>query len=350
MAREFLGGQSPRQGAGRRAVTRADVAQLAGVSTAVVSYVLNEGPRPVAPDTAQRVREAVALLGYRPNASARALRRGRTETIGLILGDSLNPFFTEYTSELTKAAALRGEALLVRDSRQDETLEARIVEQLIERQVDGLLFASPYASAVRVHSLQAAGIPSVLIDSPGPVPGRLSLGPAAREGTEELVDHLVAHGRQRIALVIGDRGFGHPDPRELGWQFAQQRAHLEPGPVVRVPFSREGGYAAGRQLARASERIDAVFASNDLQAAGVLRALHEAGLGIPDQVAVVSFDGTRESEFCWPPLTVAHQDLPRMAEIAIDLLHSPIDSSGHHVRVPTTLITRASCGCGQVGP
>ena len=338
--------QRPRVlGSVRRPVTRADVAQLAGVSTAVVSYVLNDGPRPVAPRTAERVRQAVALLGYRPNASARALRRGRTETIGLILGDSLNPLFTEYTSQLTKAAAMRGEALLIRDSRQDATVEAQIVEQLIDRQVDGLLFASPYSSSVNPHALRAAGIPSVLIDCPGPVPGRLSVGPAAQEGAERLVDHLIEHGRGRIALVVGERGFGHPDPRELGWQFAQHRSQLRPGPVIRVPFTREGGYTAGRQLTRAGEGVDAVFASNDLQAAGVLRALHEGGARVPDDIAVVSFDGTRESEFCWPPLTVAQQDLPRMAEVAIDLLHSEPDAPGRHVRVPTTLVTRASCGC-----
>ncbi|MGB7963943.1 MAG: LacI family DNA-binding transcriptional regulator [Propionicimonas sp.] len=334
-----------RAGRIRSAVTREDVAQLAGVSTAVVSYVVNNGPRPVAPNTAKRVREAMDLLGYRPNASARALRRGKTETIGLVLGDSLNPFFTQYTFELVKAAAERGMRLLIGDSRQDEQLESEIVDEMIERQVDGLLFATPYSRVDTTGGPHAAGIPTVLIDCPGPIAGQRTVGSAATPGAQGLVRHLVDHGRRRIGLVIGDKGFGNPDPRKHGWRLALRAAGLAEGPIATAPFTREGGYASGLALLHSGFDIDAVFASNDLQAIGLVRALHEHGVRIPEDLAVVSFDGTKESEYCWPPLTVAQQDLTTLAAAAVDLLTTPRIDRGTHIEVPTILRIRASCGC-----
>ncbi len=318
---------------------------MAGVSTAVVSYVVNDGPRPVAAATAVRVREAMELLGYRPNASARALRLGKTHTLGLVMADALNPFFSEYTSALVKAADARGWRLLIADSRQDESDEAEIVEEFVARQVDGLLFASSFARFERSRTLQAAGIPTVLIDCPGPVPGRRTVGTNAGGAAENLVTHLVEHGRSRIGLIVGDHGFGNPDPRERGWRRALRAAGLADGPMIRVPFSREGGYAGGMALLEQDPDIDAVFASSDLQGIGLVRALHERGMRIPQDVAVVSFDGTKESEFCWPPLTVARQRLPELAAAAIALMDTPDLASGTHVQLEADLILRESCGC-----
>jgi len=333
----------------RRSVTRSDVAKLAGVSTAVVSYVVNDGPRPVAAQTARRVRDAMEKLGYVPNASARALRRGKTETIGLIIGDSLNPFFVQYTFELVTAAASRGKQILIGDSRQSAKVEKEIVDELVARQVDGLLFASPFASH---YSAEALGIPTVLIDWPGPIPGKLTVGSAAEAGAQEVVDHLVSHGRQRVGLIIGDHGFGDPDPRERGWRTSLAAAGLKAGPIARVPFSREGGYGAALALLDAEPGLDALFASNDLQAIGALRALNERGARVPDDVAVASFDGTKESEFSWPPLTVAKQQLDLLAAGAMDLLELPLTGTGTHVQIDTVLVRRRSCGCddGRVEP
>lgn len=334
-----------RPGPRRAPVTRADVARLAGVSTAVVSYVVNDGPRPVAAATAVRVKDAMELLGYRPNASARALRLGRTHTLGLVMADALNPFFAEYTSELVKAADARGWRLLIADSRQDEAEAAAIVEEFVARQVDGLLFASTFARFERSRTLQAAGIPTVLIDCPGPVPGRRTVGTDAGGAAELLVTHLLEHGRRRIGLIVGDHGFGNPDPRERGWRRALRSAGLADGPIIRVPFSREGGYAGGHALLEQEPGIDAVFASADLQGVGLVRALHERGVRIPGDVAVVTFDGTEESEFCWPPLTVARQRLPELAAAAIALMDTPDLASGTHVQLEADLILRESCGC-----
>lgn len=331
---------------GRRApATRADVAKLAGVSTAVVSYVVNNGPRPVAPATAERVREAMSLLGYRPNASARALRRGTTELLGLVVADGLNPYFVEYTAELVKAAAQLGKRILIADSFQDERAETAIVDDLVSRQVDGLLFASAFARFDRSRVFQSADIPTVLIDCPGPVPGRRTVGSDAVGAAEMLVNHLLEHGRRRIGMVIGEGGFGDPDPREQGWRRALRAAGLSDGAIVRVPWSREGGYAGAAALLDRDPTLDAVFASNDQQAIGLLRALHERRVGVPDDIAVVSFDGTKESEFAWPSLTVARQPLPELAAAALALLDQPATARGVHRQFQTELVRRASCGC-----
>ena len=326
----------------RRAVTRADVARLAGVSTAVVSYVVNDGPRPVADHTAERVRAAMEKLGYIPNASARALRRGRTETLGLLIADSLNPFFVQYAFELVTAAAARGMRVLIGESREDMAQERIMLEELVARQVDGLLLASSFSRHPESLGLP---VPTVLIDCPGPVPGRLTVGSSAEKAAEELVAHLISHGRRRVGLIIGAHGFGNPDPRERGWRRALRSAGLDDGTIVRVPFSREGGYSGGFALLEQDPQVDAVFASSDLQGVGLVRSLHQQGVRMPEDVAIVTFDGTKESEFCWPPLTVAKQPLAKLAAAAISLLDAPDVASGTHVQLEASIVFRQSCGC-----
>jgi LacI family transcriptional regulator len=329
----------------RASATRADVARLAGVSTAVVSYVVNNGPRPVAAATAARVREAMELLGYLPNASARALRLGTTGTLGLVVTDSMNPYFVEYTAELVKAASRLGKRILIADTFQDEEAEEAIIDDLVSRQVDGLLFASAFARFDRSRLFPSAEPPIVLIDCPGPVPGRRTVGSDAGGAAHMLVNHLLEHGRRRIGMILGHGGFGDPDPRERGWRRALRAAGLPDGALVRVPWSREGGYAGAAALLASDPDLDAVFASNDQQAIGLLRALHERGVRVPEDVAVVSFDGTKESEFTWPSLTVARQPLPELAAAALALLDEPVPAGGIHRQFATELVRRNSCGC-----
>lgn len=219
-----------------------------------------------------------------------------------------------------------------------------MISELVSRQVDGLLLASSYS---RFSSSTGLSVPTVLIDSPGPVPGRLTVGSAAEAAAQEVVTHLVSHGRRRVGLIIGAHGFGNPDPRERGWRTALAIAGLEPGPIARVPFSREGGYAGVAELLAQDPTVDAIFTSNDLQGIGALLALNTRGISVPGQIAMGAFDGTKESEFCWPPMTVAQQQLTLLAAAAIDLVDSDPPGVGHHVEIPTQLIRRASCGCGN---
>lgn len=327
----------------RRPVTRGDVARYAGVSTAVVSYVVNNGPRPVAPETAERVREAMELLQYRPNLSARALKSGTSHTLGLILADTLNPHCVEMSFAVTQAAAETGHRVLVADSRGDAACERALVDDLLARQVDGLVFASTFGRVDPLADVRSIGVPVVLLDCPGPIPGRATVGPAARQGVETLVRHLAeTHGRRSIALVIGRDGFGDPDPRELGWIEELARLGLPRGPVVRGGWGRESGHLAGLELLGHRPMPDAVVAASDRLALGLLRALHEAGVDVPGQVAVVSFDGTHESAYSWPPLTCVRQPCDLMGRLVLDLIDDP--APGHREFV-MDLVIRSSCGC-----
>ncbi|MET7278078.1 LacI family DNA-binding transcriptional regulator [Kribbella sp. NPDC005582] len=311
-------------------VTRNDVARYAGVSTAVVSYVVNDGPRAVSPQARERVLEAIRVLGYRPNATARALRTGSTQTFGLITPDGGNPLFAELAKAIDKAAAERGYVVLQTSADGDPETERTKVAQLLARQVSGLVLVTP----AEAPDLGGADVPVVVVNRL--LPGVSSVRPRYREGARRAVEHLLWHGHTRIALVIGGRG-----ERERGWRDALRAAGLEDGPVVRVAFSREGGYAAGQELI--AQRPTAVFASSDLQAIGVLRAVREAGLRVPEDVAVVAFDGTAEAEYCWPPLTVVRQPVERMAaEVVRQLVEGTV---GRPTAYPTELIIRKSCGC-----
>ncbi|MFC6158551.1 LacI family DNA-binding transcriptional regulator [Kribbella jiaozuonensis] len=316
-------------------VTRNDVAEYAGVSTAVVSYVVNEGPRKVAPETRERVLEAIRVLGYRPNATARALRMGTTRTFGLITPDGGNPLFAELAKAIDREAASRGYVVLQTSTDGDPATERAKIAELLVRQVSGLLLVAPHEDP----DLTDAEVPAIAINRV--LPTVSSVRPTYREGARQGVEHLISHGHQVIGLVIG--GTGHPE-RELGWQDALESAGLPRGPIARAAFSREGGYAAAHRLLETVPRPTAIFASSDLQAIGVLRALHESGLHVPEDIAVVAFDGTPETEYTWPPLTVVRQPLELVAQEAVRRLIEG-EQSIEALTLPTQLILRRSCGC-----
>jgi LacI family transcriptional regulator len=314
-------------------VTRNDVAEYAGVSTAVVSYVVNEGPRKVAPETRNRVLEAIRVLGYRPNATARALRMGTTRTFGLITPDGGNPLFAELAKAIDKAAAARGYVVLQTSADGDPATERAKIAELLARQVSGLLLVAPTEDP----ELTDAEVPAIALNRV--LPTISSVRPAYREGARQGVEHLIGHGHRTIGLVVG--GDGHSE-RELGWRDALDAAGLPEGPIARTTFSRKGGYLAAQSLLPA--RPTAIFASSDLQAIGVLRALHESGLRVPEDIAIAAFDGTPETEYAWPPLTVVRQPLEELAREAVRRLIEG-EESVEALTFPTDLILRRSCGC-----
>lgn len=328
----------------RAAVTRQDVAELAGVSSAVVSYVVNSGPRNVAPATRDRVLSAIQQLQYRPNATARALKRGVSEIIGLVISDNTNPYFAEFARAIERVAAARGLAVIFINSAESHDHETELVGKMLSRQVDGLLWASNDDSP-DVAAVQASGTSLVLLDRARHMDGVASLGVNFREASRVAVDHLIGHGHDTVALICGDATGASTTDRQAGWADALDAAGLAKGPVVYEQFTREGGYAAGKVLLQMDARPTAVYVTSDLQAVGLLRALHEHGVLVPDDIAVVTFDGSVESEFTWPPLTAMHQPVEDMARTAIDALTSPSNAGGGHTAFVADLVIRESCGC-----
>ncbi|HET9648917.1 MAG TPA: LacI family DNA-binding transcriptional regulator [Microlunatus sp.] len=329
--------------ASNRPVTLADVARYAGVSTAVVSYVINDGPRPVAPATAERVREAVTRLGYRPNSHARALMSGKTGILGLIHPGTANPFFGEYSDVVYTVAAGHDTALLMASSAGDAAVERSLIDSLARRNVDGIIVMTSMTRA-DVAEIRDPGIPMLFVNCPFPVPGYRSIGPDALDGSRRIVDHLLdVHGHSSVALIAGETGDIGPDDRERGWQDALRTHRVGEAPSVRTSFSLDGGYDAARQLLRRTDRPTAIFTSSDQLAYGALHAIHDHGLRIPEDVAVVGFDGTAESAHTWPPLTLVRQPLETMATVAVENMLGSLPRL--HTLYEMTMIIRRSCGC-----
>lgn len=332
----------------RGQVTRSDVARYAGVSSAVVSYVVNGGPRPVAPATAERVLDAIRILGYRPNASARALRTGSTKLLGLVVPEISNLLFAEMAVAIESAAARRGFAVLLTSTEGDPETERRHIANLTARQIDGLLLMTAM-SRPDLAGLPLIGVPTVLLDTFTEIPGFASVGLDALGGAYEGVSHLIGHGHRSVALVIGGGGAPGGELRERGWLKATRAAGLPDGPIARQPWSRAGGYQAGQALFGGTSGPSAVFVSSDIQAIGLLLALNEMGLRIPEDVAIISFDGTQASEYTYPKLTVVRQPVEAMAIDAVDRVLMPVGEQGQEriVHRPQ-LVIRRSCGCSEV--
>jgi LacI family transcriptional regulator len=322
--------------------TRNDVARLAGVSTAVVSYVLN-GSKRVSPEAAAKVNDAVAMLGYQPNQAARALRLGSPEMLGIVIPDATNPFFAHLTHEVELAAEERGFALLAANADGSPDRERRLVAKFASRRVDGMLLSSTLAHP-DVRALLPHDMPFVLLNQYDDMLDVHTIGVDLHEGARLGVEHLASHGHQTVGLVSGTTAGGNLDPREAGWRSAVDELGLTPGPIVREPFTMSGGYAAGRWLVETNTVPPALFVSSDQMAIGLLRALHEARIRVPDDVAIVSFDGTRDGEFSWPPLTTIAQPVKQMARAAVAALIDTGEGESKQLFTPT-LVRRASCGC-----
>lgn len=340
-------------------ITRDDVARMAGVSSAVVSYVVNGGPRAVSPANEAKVRQAIKALGYRPNAAARALALGSSEMLAMIIPDALNPFFASLARAVENAAAERGYTLLLADSQGSPRTERRLIKNFAARRVDGLFLWSELSDP-DLMDLEQADIPVVLLNhstdlatagSPAVMKhgagnrGANSVGVAFQDGARMAVEHLISHSHERIGLVMGTNAGGELDAREVGWHQGIQDAGLSAGPIVRVPFTREGGYRAGQELLARSERPTAVFVSSDQQAVGLLCALQEGGLRVPEDLAVFSFDGSPESEYSWPRLSTVAQPVKDMAEAALEALLAPPGQETQTNIFPAELVLRTSCGC-----
>lgn len=325
--------------------TRADVARHAGVSAAVVSYVLNGGPRPVAPGTRDRVLHAVDELAYRPNAVARALRLRKTHTFGLLVPDISNPYFAELAKALEDEAFARGYALLLANSSDNPAREAAQLRTLIDRQVDGLIVISSSPNP-DLSTAIAAAVPLILLDragADGPYP---TVVVDNRGGAHTAVDHLIEHGRRRIACISGPQELPAAAERHAGWHDATTHHRPSANLSLQVPFTRQDGFLAAHQLLTQRPRPDALLACSDLQGIGALHACYQLGLTVPNDIAIIAFDGTQESEYTDPPLTVIRQPTTAIAADAITkILTSRADTPPTHTVHNYELVLRRSCGC-----
>lgn len=324
-----------------------DVAARAGTSTAVVSYVLNDGPRPVAPATRARVLDAVADLGYRRNNLARALRANRTGTIGLVVPDLAKPFFAELVRAVEDAAFTRGFRLLVGSAHFDAGREGEQLQALLDARVDAILLAPSQDPAPAVTPLRRAGIPYVLVHRTHP--GTAGVAGDDTDAGRQAAAHLLGHGHHHIALLGAGTG---DDPVSLRARGADAVLAEHDRPVSRLacpfPNLRDDAYLATRALLASHPQVTAICATTDEHALGALRAATEAGRRTGDDLALVSIDGTALAAYLTPALTAVTTPFDAIGTDAIDTILNPTSTPTIR-RHPLTLTTRRSCGCRPTG-
>lgn len=340
-------------------VTRADVAAAAGVSPAVVSYVLNNGPRPVAPDTRKRVEVAIRALGYRPDAVAAALRRGKSRMVGLLTSSPTNPFFAEQSMAFVDAAVERGQAMAIGISDQPFSRGRMFLRSLADHRIDGVIVAVDGAPSGHAAELRRMTVVAMSRDAAAAVDEGVPVVTFDHAHAAQLAtEHLVQHGHTSIACVAGPWQLQTSDERVEGWRAGCERLGIfaSEALVERAEFTADGGRLAMMKLLGphprhpSSRRPTAVFVSSDIQAFGALQACAQLGLRVPDDVAIVSIDGTAMARLANPSLSTVRQPQRDLADAALDVLaqrqrgENPTDLT---VRIPGNLVVARSCGCTE---
>ena len=304
------------------AVTLKDVAAIAGVSVKTVSNVVN-GYDFVKADNRRRVEEALAATGYRPNIGARNLRRGRTGFVALVVPDLAIPYFGELAALVISAARQRDWNVLIEQTQGVRERERASLAGLGPHMIDGAI-VSPEALQAGDFDQLAPGLPVVLLGEHAVDLELDHVGIDNVLAARNAVDHLVGLGRNRIAAIGENRRRGTAALRMAGYRAALHAAGLPaPDDLVAAAdtYHRRDGADAMRRLLARPEPPDAVFCFNDLLAVGALRAVVEAGLRVPEDVAVVGFDGSEEGAYSLPSLTTIAPDKAAIASAAVDLLH-----------------------------
>jgi DNA-binding LacI/PurR family transcriptional regulator len=339
-----------------------DVAALAGVSVKTVSNVVS-GSTYVAPPTRERVERALADLDYRPNLSARNLRRGRTGVIALALPELDAPYFAELARFVIAAAAERGWTVLIDQTDGLPEREHEVLQGIREQLIDGLIF-SPVAVGREELGARTDVTPLVLLGE------RILDGPTHhvaidnQRAAREMTEHLIALGHTRIA-AIGAQDNPAANTARLrltGYRQALAAAGLAARDLLEPrieSYHRADGAAAMRGLLALDEPPQAVFCFNDLLALGALRSALAAGLRVPGDIAIAGFDDIEDGRYSTPTLTTISPDKERIARLAVELLDTRI-SGGRASRVPVgnrevevgfTLLTREStAGRRAAGP
>jgi LacI family transcriptional regulator, galactose operon repressor len=330
------------------------VAKLAGVSVSTVSHVVN-GTRPVRPETSARVRAAVAAVGYHPDGIARALRRSQTDCIGLVVIDTGQAGFAEMIHGVEREASRAGFTLLLADSAEDLDRQLASVSALIERRVDGLLLAQVSRTPQSLlESLVGRGVRVVLIDRLS-TPDFDQVGVDTVEPMKTLVRHLIGRGHARIALIAGDDAIPTLHERREGYLegLAESPDGRERLPIVEEVMSPAEARQAVHRLFGQPQPPTALVAASQVIAVGVLQALADRKLRIPEDVAMVVFDDFPHADLFAPRLTSVVQPNVTMGCEAVRLLIRRIerpDAPHRTIRLKAEIAHRESCGCPPGAP
>jgi LacI family transcriptional regulator len=311
-------------------VTLQDVASLAGVSAKTVSRVVNKQGE-IKETTRQRIQAAIDELGYRPNIVARSLIHQRTNTLAVVAWgiDYFGP--SRMMIGIQQQADDLGYSLflsLVRDPEDHD--QERVLDALLARRVDGILWAVPEVGDNRawLSPGRLEGLPPMIFLSMAAQPGLTIVAVDNQSGSRQATQHLINQGRRRIGIITGPMAWWEARERYAGWRSTLSEAGLPAADssVVESYWSAADGERAMQQLLEQAPDLDAVYASSDQIALGALGTIHAAGRSVPQNIAIVGFDNMPEAAYFWPPLTTVYQKLAHVGRTAVQQLHQMIEA------------------------
>lgn len=322
-----------------------EIAEMANVSTATVSKVLNGKDKYISEKTRRRILEIVEREGYIPNGIAKSLKIKKTKTIGLIMPDVMNPFFAELARGAEDAAEERGYIVIICNSDNRISKEEKYLHILQEKMVDGIIMTA--SESLTSQTIEKCNIPIVLVDRDIEVDkplGHITVN--NEEGTFMATSHLIKKGCKNIGFISSqivnklskERLEGYKRAlKEHGFPVDEDRIYLE-------KFNVESGYRGVRHLLDKGQ-IDGICCGNDLIAIGAIRALKEQGIKIPDEVKVIGFDNISISKYIDPPLTTIAQPIYKIGQEAVKMLLSIINKEGINLNkvLNVELVERGSC-------
>ena len=325
-------------------LTYTQIAREAGVSEATVSRVLN-GDERVDPERARRVRETVAKLGYKKNRAASALASGRTGLVAVVIDDDLSvfadPFWALVTSGITRVITANNmQTLLLVGS--SGTPRGTLSSYLHGGGVDGAIFFQVHNEDV-IHELHRDGLPIVMAGTPDRHLEFLHADTDNVGGAKQATQHLVDRGHVKIATITGDVKASAGLQRLNGFKEVHRNLgrELNPSLIAHGDYTHDSGVAAMNKLLDENEKIDAVFAANDLMALGAMSAIKDRGLRIPEDIAIVGFDDTIVSQTSRPLLTTIRQDISGLGAAAAELMIAQLAGENPRPRLlPTELVIR----------
>lgn len=327
-----------------------DIAADLGVSVVTVSKVLRNHSD-ISEETRERVMKRIREVNYQPNLAARALVTGRSSTIGLIVPDLVHPFFAEVAKGITRLLREQGYVLMISSSEEDAAIERQEIEHMLARRVDALLLASVQSDAAAFRFLENHKTPLILLDRR--VPGFISnfIGVDDEDAGRLAADHLVAQGCERIACIRGPE-VSTAIGRVAGYQKALAAHGIRPNPAYVITgrtaddAADRSGYDAMQHLLALSPRPDGVFCFNDPVAMGAMQAVIDAGLRVPEDVAVVGCGNIHYAAFLRVPLTSVDQSSAILGEnaarLALSLVGLKKPAPPRTVLLESSLVARAS--------
>jgi LacI family transcriptional regulator len=330
----------------RKPVTAKDVAKRAGVSVAVVSYVINDGPRSVSPETQAKVEKVIKELGYFPNELARSLTRKQTATIGLMIPNLKNPVYPEIVESLENVCTASGYTVMLTGTGRDPAKEQKLAETLRSKQVDGVVILPSQEPYPCLRIFQQVNIPMVVLEHD--LADTHCIVVDDRRSGRLAMQHLLSLGHRRIALIERETLSPHGYWRGVGCREMLQESGipLDPALVVKSKAGQAGGYAAMQQLLALPNPPTAVFTHNDMLAVGAIHAIFKAGLTVPADISVVGHDDTTIIDYLNPPLTTVKFPVTEMGRLAgqiiLELVQQPDSLPAQTITLPVELVVRAS--------